>query len=58
MTKTTHPTSEPARTFWLGNGYMFQTFEELDSIIDKASEIKEIRQLLDENNADADKTDA
>jgi hypothetical protein len=37
---------------WLGKGSLFQTFDDLDSIIDKETEIKEIRQVLDENIAD------
>ncbi len=33
---------------WLGKLFLFQTFEELDSIKDKEAEIQQIRQLLDE----------
>jgi len=36
--------------YWLGKWYLFQTYEELDLIKDRALEIQEIRQLLDENN--------
>jgi hypothetical protein len=34
---------------WLGERLIFQTFEELDSIPDKETELKEIRDLLDDN---------
>jgi hypothetical protein len=37
---------------WLGKLFLFQTFEELDSIKDKQAEVRQIRQLLDENNGD------
>jgi hypothetical protein len=32
---------------WLGKLFLFQTFEELDSIKDKETEVLQIRQLLD-----------
>ena len=38
--------------FWLGKGSLFQTFDDLDSIKDKETEIKEIRRALDENTED------
>ena len=34
-------------SIWLGKWFLFQTFEELDSIKDKDSEVQQIRQLLD-----------
>lgn len=37
---------------WLGLVYLFQTFEELDRVVDKQAEIKEVRQLLDEEQGD------
>jgi hypothetical protein len=33
---------------WLGRWYLFQTFEEQDSVQDKAGEISQIRHLLDD----------
>lgn len=37
---------KPRLLFWLGKGSLFQTFDGLDSIIDKETEIKKIRKLL------------
>jgi hypothetical protein len=31
---------------WLGKWFLFQTFEELDGIKDKESEVRQIRQLI------------
>jgi hypothetical protein len=33
---------------WLGKLFLFQTFEELDSVKDKETEVRQIRQLLDQ----------
>jgi hypothetical protein len=38
-------------TLWLGRWYLFQTFEELDSVKDKQAEIKEIRHVIDDANS-------
>ena len=35
---------------WLGKLFLFQTFEELDSVKDKEAEVQQIRQLLDEGH--------
>jgi hypothetical protein len=35
-------------SIWLGISNLFQTFEELDSVQDKAGEIAQIRHLLDD----------
>ena len=37
--------------YWLGERSIFQTFEDLDTIVDKETELKEIRQLLDDNTS-------
>lgn len=34
---------------WLGVSDLFQTFEELESVVDKEAEIANIRELLDES---------
>jgi hypothetical protein len=36
---------------WLGVWYLFQTFDELDQIKDKANDALEIRQLLDDDDS-------
>jgi hypothetical protein len=36
---------------WLGKWLLFQTFDELDSIQDKVTEVDEIRQLLAEEDS-------
>ena len=33
---------------WLGKWFLFQTFEELDSVKDKEPDVKEIHELLDD----------
>ena len=33
---------------WLGKWFLFQTFEELDSVKDKESEVQQIRQLMED----------
>jgi hypothetical protein len=38
---------------WLGKLFLFQTFEELDSIKDKEAEIQQIHQLLDNDQQEA-----
>jgi hypothetical protein len=35
---------------WLGKGFLFQTFEELDCIEDKELKTLQIRRLLDESS--------
>ena len=36
---------------WLGLSDLFQTFEDLESVIDKEAEIANIRELLDESDS-------
>jgi hypothetical protein len=38
---------------WLGKLFLFQTFEELDSVKDKEAEVQQIRQLLDNDQQEA-----
>ena len=38
------------RFSWLGLSDLFQTFEDLESVVDKESDIANIRELLDEGN--------
>lgn len=35
---------------WLGLSDLFQTFEDLESVVDKEAEIATIRELLDESD--------
>jgi hypothetical protein len=39
---------------WLGLSDLFQTFEDLESVVDKEAEIANIRELLDEGNPQQD----
>ena len=39
---------------WLGLSDLFQTFEDLESVVDKEAEIANIRELLDEGNTQQD----
>ena len=43
-------------TIWLGLSDLFQTFEDLESVVDKEAEIANIRELLDEGKLQHDKT--
>ena len=36
---------------WLGLSDLFQTFEDLESVVDKEAEIANIRELLDESDS-------
>ena len=46
---------EKLKSIWLGERSIFQTFEGLDSIVDKETELKEIRQLLyDDTNSQSE----
>ena len=39
---------------WLGLSDLFQTFEDLESVVDKEAEIANIRELLDEGKLQQD----
>ena len=39
---------------WLGLSDLFQTFEDLESVVDKEAEIANIRELLDERKLQQD----
>ena len=41
---------------WLGLSDLFQTFEDLESVVDKEAEIANIRELLDEGKLQHDET--
>ena len=49
---TSHAKSPPIGELlaWLGLSDLFQTFEDLESVVDKEAEIANIRELLDEGN--------
>jgi hypothetical protein len=36
---------------WLGEWFLFQTFDKLDGVKDKETEVQQIRQLLDDENS-------
>jgi hypothetical protein len=55
LAAATHPPRfDASKTSWLGRWFLFQTFEDLDSIKDKSADIQQIRSLLDEKDADQD----
>ena len=40
------------RSIWLGKWFLFQTFQELDSVKNKEVEAQQIRQLFESSNED------
>lgn len=43
--------TKSVKNIWLGLSDLFQTFEDLESVVDKEAEIANIRELLDESDS-------